>query len=193
MSYGQRVATYGQFTEILANSAEAGFRHAPSADQLSGLMEGVTVVLRLQEMSVDYAESIAENPRDHYVPRHRVHATVLFDYGTYTVDVKESDWFALPSVDQWQAALPIIELPAETVDKLLGETPEPKAGTDKGDEDGTAGAPAVTPDPEPGPDAAHQAKVASAAKRVGRTSQGVSKRLADHDTEADLPSEASVG
>lgn len=136
MSYGQRVATYDQFVNILKNSSEGGFRHAPTADQISGLMEGVTVVLRLDEMSVDYGETIAKDPMGHYVPRHRVHATILFDYGTYLVDVADADWFDLPPIDQWQAALPVIHLPSEVIEKILEEESEAAAEDEDGGEAG---------------------------------------------------------
>ena len=124
MSYGQRIASFEQFVNILNKSRDGKFRYAPRPDQVSGLMEGAEVSLRLQEMSVDYEEHIAQKKGETYVPRHRVHATVLFDYSTYIVDVPDAEWFALPSIDQWQASLPVIHLPSEVIEKILDETPE---------------------------------------------------------------------
>lgn len=121
MSYGQRIATYEQFVDILNKSGEAGFRYAPKPKQIDGLMDGVMVSLLLEEMSVDYADHIAKDRHATYVPRHRVHATILFDYGTYLVDVPDAEWFALPSVDAWQSSLPVLHLPSDVTEKALSE------------------------------------------------------------------------
>lgn len=169
MSYGQRVATYKQFVDILKNSAERKFVHAPSAERISGLMEGVTVILRLQEMSVDYGEDHAKDENGYYIPRHRVHATILFDYSTYVVDVADLDWFALPPVDRWQASLPVIELPAE----------EPEEG-----EEGGSGVREPLPDDSPAPTATARRQPR---KRPVRTPRAASDTAAET-----VPVEAAV-
>lgn len=201
MSYQQRMATFEQFTKILETSAKNKFRYAPSADQIDGLMEGVTVILSLEAMSVDYAEHVGDdkNAWQTYVPRHRVRATILFDgFNTYEVDVEDNEWFALPSIDQWQASLPVIHLPAEVIEKILDENaPEYLDNKDDKPEDGGSGVTAPTPDPEPAP-------TTSAAKRTTRRRQpkslGAGKGPADLSTKEmgdvageAVPSETPVG
>jgi hypothetical protein len=129
MSYGKRVATFDQFQLILRESAEKGFENAPKPEQISGLMEGVTVILSIEEMSADYLKHIASGAP--YTPHHRVRATILFDYGTYLVDVLDETLFALPTLDEWQASLPVITLPAEVIDEIMAEEDAEKAASER--------------------------------------------------------------
>jgi hypothetical protein len=183
---GERVVSYETFTSLLAHAKANKLCNAPDPAQIDGLMEGVGVVLAVEEFGCNFSKF--QNPY-----HHRVRATILFEYKTYLVDILDRHWHTLPTVEQWQQSLPVITIPAETYDELVEEleaeethkqkvadAAERVVKTSKGllerlaahdqredPEDGGAGVREPVPSPGPAPDA--------------------------HQAQADLPSGAPVG
>lgn len=122
---GERVASYHEFMNILEDADAGELCNAPTPAQIDGLMEGVDVILVLEEMGCNFSKF--QNPY-----HHRVRATILFEYRTYHVDILDTVWQQLRTIEEWQRALPVITVSAEALEqihKALDEEDPEEGGT----------------------------------------------------------------
>jgi len=120
---GERVASYDEFMNILADASKLGLCNAPDPSSIKNLTPGADVVLSLEEMGCDFTAFRAPY-------HHRVRAVVLYERTAHIVDIQDTTWVLLKTVEEWIASLPIMVLPAEVIAATEPDAPE---------EDGPAG------------------------------------------------------